>query len=281
MVRSNSAGSNQIYTAIINGKEMIFSEKEGRVGGRGGGEGGREGVRVVTRGEGRHHSMPTTPSNSLSTYERDSRSFSQKDSEFSFQTQSGFNAYMRDRDGGVLSGVGDVRTCSTGWPLAVQVSDVGKPVEHTQGQGQGQGQSVAVHTGEYKGTGEGRRIGIVGEGGEGGEGDTTSGFSSSPGITTDSDVSSERQISSGDGDNEDREEDGDRGGGGGGEGESRGTEEGDEDVEAISTVTKNGKDRGLVASNSLLTAKQSENLSSSSKGAIKKNKQQKKKTQKK
>ena len=137
-----------------------------------------------------------------------------------------------------------------------------------------------MHTGAYKGTGEGRRIGIVGEGGEGGEGDTTSGLSSSPGITTDSDVSSERQVGSGDGDNEDREEDGDRGGGGG-EGESRGTEEGDEEVETVSTVSKNGQDRGLVASDSLLTAKQSENLSSSYNDANIKNKQQKKKTQKK
>ena len=233
---------------------------------------------MVARGEGRYHSMPTTPSNSLSTYERDSRPFSEKDPEFSFQAQDGYSAYMRDRDGGVLSGVGDVRTCSTSWPLAVQVSDVCKSVEHTQGQGQGQ--SIAMHTGAHKGTGEGRRIGIVDEGGEG---DTTSGFSSSPGITTDSDVSSERQIGSGDGSNEDREEDGDRGGGGGGEGEGerRGTEEGDEEVETISTVTKNGNDRGLVATDSLLTAKQSENLSSSSKGANKKSKQQKKKTQKK
>lgn len=287
MVRSNSAGNNQIYSAIINGKEMTTNlslrgrhgEGEGE-GDEGVGVGSREAGRVSIKGEGKYHSVPSTPSYSLSAYEKDSRAISLKDSEFNFSAQNNHSHFNEgrsrdeDRDRVVDGGVG--QTHGMNWP-AVAPAQVS--VEFTQRHVQDE--RIAVHTGAYEGMRGGNRIGVVGEGvalgGVGGEeGDTSSGLTSSPGVTTDSEGCSERQIDSRDGDNE--VEGGDRNEGGG---EDGGGEE-SEEIETTNPASHNIKDNTTINTNSIQAAKQAENLSSSSKGTNKKNKQQqKKKTQKK
>lgn len=295
-MRSNSAGNNQIYTAIINGKELTTNlslsgrhnevEGEGEEGVGGGSSGGE---RASMRSEGRHHSVPSTPSYSLSAYERDSRTLSQKDSEFNFSAQNNYSNLNggewdksrggdRDRDRGVDGAVG--QTHGMNWSAAAQVS--GEFIQRHVQEGR-----IAVHTGAYDSMSGGRRIGIIGERGEvgregggevgGEEGDTSSGLTSSPGVMTDSEGCSERLTDSRDGaDGREREVgDGERGG------EGDGVEEGEE-RETANSVSHDMKDNTTINNNSIPTAKQVENLSSSSKGTNKKNKQQqKKKTQKK
>ena len=291
MVRSNSAGNNQIYTAIINGKEMTTNLSLSGAHMEGDGEGvgveSREVGRVSIRAEGRHHSVPSTPSYSLSTYEKDSRASSLKDSEFNFSAQnnqSHFNdgrSRDKDRDGGGerAAGGGVGQTHGMNWPAVAPAQVSG---EFTQRHVQEE--RIAVHTGAYEGMRGGNRIGIVGERravegvvGVGEEGDTSSGLTSSPGVTTDSEGCSERQIDSRDGDHEVEE-----GGEGGRERDGGDGGEESEERETTNLISHNVKDNTTINTNSITAAKQVENLSSSSKGTNKKNKQQqKKKAQKK